>query len=155
MSTTGYILNGYGEIEKLSYKEYLREFGADETTTPRGVAPRLYIDGSTIYSWGVRGNNHYTYEVCNSNREAKKLLYSIWERNVENNWDAPRFFDTKKELYEDLADIHQKDIKVIKRYFSIKQAVEQAQIQAKKKHDNRPLTTEEDMINYINNNKAI
>jgi hypothetical protein len=31
------------DIEELTYKEYLHSYGADETTTPKGIAPRMHI----------------------------------------------------------------------------------------------------------------
>lgn len=162
LSKKGYIFNSHQEIESLTYSDYLREFGSDETTTGKGVAPRLYVDGSTVYSWGIRGNNHRIYANCQNNREAKKLLFEIWERNVEDNWDAPKFFDTKKELFEDLEGLTGKKILVLKRWFKIKDAQKDAQAeqarqarQAKIKHDSRPLTTITMMEKFLKDNEAM
>lgn len=114
----GYILEKR-KIESLKYSDYLREYGADETTTSRGVEPRLYVEGNTVMTWGV---NHKVYEYCKNKTEAKKLLYSIWESNVSDNWYAPRFFTTKKDLFEGIADAQGREVKIIKRYFRIKDA---------------------------------
>lgn len=156
LTHNGYIFNHKGEIEQIKYRDYLREFGGDETTTPRGVAPRLYVDGNTIFTWGVNGNNHAIYRIFDNKREATKNLYEIWEGYIENyNWDAPRFFGTKKELFEDLSELTFKDVKVIKRYFSIVSAQKEKLRQSKIKHDNRPLTTIQMMADYIQSNKEM
>ena len=119
LSQKGYILAN-GEIKTLSYRDYVSEYGSDETTTQRGVAPRLYVDGKSIYSWGCTGNRHTFYASFKNKTEASNNLYEIWEQNVSENWDAPRFFKTKKELFEDIAESEEKAFAVIKRYFRIK-----------------------------------
>lgn len=81
LSKVGYILNHKNEIESITYKEYLQEYGSDETTTPRGVAPRLYVDGNTIMSWGVRGNNLCLYASFKNKRD---LFLSVLENNIDN-----------------------------------------------------------------------
>lgn len=155
LTHNGYIINHKGEIENIKYRDYLREFGSDETTTPMGVAPRLYVDGKNIYTWGVRGNNHKLFKMCKNNKEAKDILYGIFEDNVYSWGDAPRFFRTKKELFEDLSDLYDKDVKVIKRYFSIRSAQKEKLRQSKIKHDSRPLTTIQMMADYIQSNKEM
>lgn len=156
LTHNGYIINHKGEIENIKYRDYLREFGSDETTTPMGIAPRLFVEGNTIMTWGVRGNNLSTYTWCDNKREANKKLYELWEEYIEtSNWDAPRFFKTKKELFEDLSDTYSKDVKVIKRYFSIRSAQKEKLRQSKIKHDNRPLTTIQMMADYIQSNKEM
>ena len=149
-----------GEIESIKYSEYLREYGADETTTGRGVAPRLYIDGNTVMTWGVGGNNHKVYSYCKNKTEANNLRYSIWQSNVSDNWDAPRFFTTKKDLFEDTAYYNNKGIEVVKRYFRIKDAqhkafliIKEEEKQRKLGYDKRPSFSKDAMLNFIKENK--
>jgi len=112
-SQNGYVLIN-GKIENYTYSGYLREFGSDETTTPRGIAPRLYVDGNSIMTWGCTGNRHAFYASFKNKREATAALYEIWENYVsEYNWDAPRFFTKKNDLFEDLSDCHGKETRVI------------------------------------------
>ena len=35
----------------------LAEEHADETTTPRGIAPRMFVKNNELRTWGVGGNN--------------------------------------------------------------------------------------------------
>lgn len=154
-SQKGYVLIN-GKIENYTYSEYLIEFGSDETTTPIGVAPRLYVDGNSIMTWGCTGNRHAFYASFTNKREATAALYEIWENYIsEKNWDAPRFFTKKNDLFEDLSDCHGKETKVIKRYFIMQDSrIERAKI-AKIKHDNRPSFTKQMMINFINSNREM
>ena len=68
-SQKGYVLIN-GKIEKYTYSDFLREFGSDETTTCKGVAPRLYVTGNTLMTWGIRGNNHAFYASFKNKRYA-------------------------------------------------------------------------------------
>ncbi len=159
----GYILDRKGQIEQIKYRDYLREFGSDETTTPRGVAPRLYVDGNTIMTWGVRGNNHAFYGSFKNNREAVKTLFKIWENYIEEkNWDAPRFYSTKKELFEDLADRHEKNVKVVKRYFRLQDFKKSEALQTRKNYENRLNFSPEkiaearkSIVRFINSNREM
>lgn len=153
LSKQGYILNSRDNIEKLSYQDYLRDFGADETTTGRGVAPRLYVDGNTLMTWGISGNNHKVYAYCKNKTQAKELLHSIWGGNVSDNWDAPRFFTKKVDLFQDLAECHQKNILIIKRYFKIQESMAEKLRLSKIKNDNRESFTVDMMIDFVNDNK--
>jgi len=159
LSKQGYILDHKGDIESITYKEYLSEFGSDQTTTPRGVAPRLYVDGNTIMSWGVRGNNHRFYASFKNKREATDALYEVWEQNVSNDWDAPRFFTTKKELFEDVAERECKDVKVVKRYYRILEnrakRIKQQKQKDKELRESLKVVTKETVLNYIKTNRQI
>ena len=159
LSKQGYILDHYGNIESISYRDYLSEFGSDLTTTPRGVAPRLYVDGNTIYSWGVRGNNHYLYASFKNKREATNALYEVWEQNIEKDWNAKRFFTTKKELFEDLAISFNTDVSVIKRYYRLLEnrakRIEQQKQKDKELKESLKVVTKETVLNYIKTNRQI
>jgi hypothetical protein len=158
-SQKGYVLVN-GEIQATNYLGYLGDYGADETTTGKGIAPRLYVDGNTVMTWGIRGNNHKMYASCKNKTEAKQLLYSIWESNVSDNWDAPRFFTTKKDLFVDIADSESRTIEVIKRYFKIKNSqykafliTKEEEKQRKLNYDKRPSFSKDAMLNFIKENK--
>lgn len=153
LNQTGYILDHKGQIESLTYREYLERFGSDETTTLIGVAPRLYVNGNTIMSWGVRGNNHHFYASFKNKNEAKNALYEIWESNLNDNCEYVYFAKTKKELFDYLAESYNKEPKVIKRYFKIQDAIIEKTRLSKIKHDARPIFTKEMMVDYINSNK--
>jgi hypothetical protein len=155
LSKQGYILNQEGEIETISYREYLGEFGSDETTTPQGIAPRLFVDGKKLMTWGVRGNNLREYHECNNKREAIKLLFEIWENNAYNNCNAPRFHSTKKELFEDFAQSIEKDVEVIKRYYRILYGRKKEKQTTETTVDTRPITTKETILNYLKNNRQV
>ena len=154
-SKKGYILNHKGEIESIKYSDYLREFGSDETTTGKGIAPRLYVDGKDIYTWGLRGNNHNLYESYKSKREANKKLYEIWQSNLDENNEYIYFATSKKDLFIYLAECFDKNYKVIKRYFKIQEAQKLELLISKTKHENRPSFTKEMMHQFLNENKEM
>lgn len=151
----GYVLNHYCEIEKLTYSEYLRQFGGDETTTPNGVAPRHHVRGKKLCTWGARGNNFKVVQKFETKKEAKKELLLIWENNVSEASEYRYFATSKKDLYHYLAESFDKPKKVIKRYFKIQQAEAEKLRLSKIKHDNRPIFTKEMMVNYIECNKEM
>lgn len=154
-SKKGYILDSYGDIETIQYKDYLREFGGDETTTPNGIAPRLFLDGKTVMTWGVRGNNLRAYKHCDTKTEAKNFLFAVWEGNIEEECEFVYFATSKNDLYNYLAETHEKDVKVIKRFFKIQNAEKEKLRLSKIKHDNRPRFTPEMMRKYIADNKEM
>jgi len=43
LKQNGFVLNYNCDIAEIPYREYLDDFGSDETTSPRGVEPRLHI----------------------------------------------------------------------------------------------------------------
>ena len=159
LSQRGYILRERNVIEVLTYSEYLREFGADETTTGKGVAPRLYIDGTNIYTWGVRGNNHKLFLSCKNKREAKNALFEIWENNVSNDWNAPRFFTKKIDLFEYVSECNNKGIDVVKRYFRLKYVIERKRLQesilVKEKFENAKKISKGEIENFIVQNSEL
>lgn len=42
LNQTGYIIEGF-RATPITYGDYLREYWSDETTTPNGIAPRLFV----------------------------------------------------------------------------------------------------------------
>jgi hypothetical protein len=96
-------------IQEISYADYLREYHSDETTSPRGVMPKLYLkereDGKyEIRQWLPGGNSRVFDHNCDRGYiedEAQVIIYGVWEENHhERSVDAPEFFDTKEEIEE-------------------------------------------------------
>lgn len=151
-SRRGYVLNSGGKIEQLRYQDYLNEYGTDETTTPRGIGSRYFLDDKTLCTWGIRGNNYKRLETFTTKTDAKKYLYELKESYIESDWDAPTFFTSKQDLYEDLSLGHNKSIKVIKRYFRYQKYLDHQTQKLKMMVDNRPSFTVEMMKAYISSN---
>lgn len=108
LNKTYYILEN-DVITPIVYSEYLREYGADETTTPKGVAPRLHVrenetvDGMQfeVWTWGVGGNNPRREDAFGTEEEARMYIWDSWEANIQyRNDNAPGYFCTIEELKE-------------------------------------------------------
>lgn len=107
-------INNDGKIESMTYGEYCREYGGDETTSPRGIAPRIHIredeisEGVTEYqlwSWGVSGNNPYKLDTYESEEEAELALMKSFEYYAINkNDNAPQFFNTEEEVIDNIIE---------------------------------------------------
>ena len=104
------ILNS--KIEKTSFREFVME-SVDETTTPKGVAPRFFVDKLTaeeneeiwfedligyfeikegeeyftISSWGIGGNHYHKGESFYSTHEAAELAFFqyVYDRDFLND----------------------------------------------------------------------
>lgn len=116
-----FIINTDGEIEAMTYDRYLGDHGADETTSPRGVAPRIHVrevevekvigedeDGDDVtemvtewqlWTWGVMGNNPRYLESFETEEEAEVSVLEHFEYNLEKNWDAPTAYDSYEEAH--------------------------------------------------------
>lgn len=105
-----------GEVEDMSYEDYLNEYGKDETTTPHGIGDRMHIreveddEGNAIewqvWTWGV-GGNHPAFSGTSFETEEEAEMYSFERKEwwiAEKNWDAPRWFDSEKEAEEDIIE---------------------------------------------------
>jgi hypothetical protein len=120
------------EVYTTTLKEYLRQYGADETTTPRGIGPRIHIrpkmvdfDGQgnevykyEIWSWGPSGNNpRFIGEEFEKEEEAELALYDYYyDYTINKNWNSPMFWLTNEEATEGLADQLGKPVALINRY---------------------------------------
>jgi hypothetical protein len=113
-----YVLDGQN-IEKMTYADYLREYFADETTSPCGVEPRLFIrehvtdtddddngdeNGfSVVYQlrrWNPGGSSSLI-ESYDTEEEAEHARLQMWEaREQESNTNAPVYFYTEEEAQE-------------------------------------------------------
>jgi len=166
LNEKGYIANTSDmSIEEVVYRDYLRDYGGDETTSPRGVEPRIHIrevecnnylvegvdfdnedeaffycqrkglNQDTIMSnvktmwevwtWGTGGNNPRKLTSHPTEEYAEIDLYEHFEYYIQNkNWNAPIFFDTRKEAIQELADSRGKPFEVIERYINYKEKCE-------------------------------
>lgn len=105
-----------GEVDAMTYEDYLNEYGKDETTTPHGIGDRMHIrevedeEGNVIewqfWTWGV-GGNHPSYSGISFYNEEDANLY-YYERCewwiAEKNWDAPCWFDSEEEAENDIIE---------------------------------------------------
>ena len=148
----GYILNDEGDIERLTYQQYLNDFGTDETTTPRGIGSRLFLDGKTLCTWGVGGNNYKRLKTYPTISAAKKELYEQKEAYVESDWNCRRFFTTKAELYKDLSERYQKPIAVIKRYFRYQKYLDNQIQLIRDRFAKTQMCNEDDIKQYVKQN---
>lgn len=46
----------------------------DETTTPRGIAPRLHVRSAELWTWGHQGNNPHMIRAYDTEAEAQEAL---------------------------------------------------------------------------------
>ena len=136
------------KIVEDSYRNYLRDFGGDETTTPRGVAPRMHIreeeeecicggidkncwkcdgtgiiKGFQIWSWGASGNHPYFVGTkFDTEEEAELEIYDYYRNYVENHNDnAPIWFDTFESALQDIAEVLDLKFEVVQSLWHHKQ----------------------------------
>jgi hypothetical protein len=143
-----FIING-SEIEEMTYGEYCREYGADETTSPRGIAPRMHIRdksefGATeedaiflfeIWSWGTGGNNPYfTGTSFDNEADADNEIMEIFEYNAMNkNDNAPSYYSTEEEAVAAWAEMEGVSTYSVVRFLKVKEYRKaQAKIAAEK-----------------------
>jgi hypothetical protein len=131
LNQTGYIIEGFRAIE-MTYGDYLGQYWSDETTTPNGVAPRLFIDQidwsdesgyRSVYdlrSWGVNGRGpSRSIETFDTEEEAELAMCESWERHYHNDsTDNPGFWWDLDEAASVLAESTGKNKEVILRYWS-------------------------------------
>ena len=100
-------------VQEISYADYLREYHSDETTSPRGVMPKLHLDERKdgryeIRAWQPGGRSRvfdHNLDKGYTQDEAMAIIYGVWEENHhERSVDAPGWFDTKEELEQVLKD---------------------------------------------------
>lgn len=94
LEATGFTINGK-TINSTTYRDYLSDYGSDETTSPRGVAPRLHIreveEEYQIWSWGVGGNHpRYDGQTFDSKEEAELYLFECAEWYINEKTGMPR-----------------------------------------------------------------
>ena len=74
----------------------------DETTTPRGVGPRLHVRGNELWTWGHQGNFPRKLREFDTEEEAQEALE---ESFVYDFWHADlAAFATREEAEQFLPD---------------------------------------------------
>ena len=112
------------DVEQMSWGEFVREHGADETTSPRGVAPRIHIRHNEeieyvvndkgeevltgeikyeIWSWGISGNHpSFTGTSFDTEEEAEEEVLKHFEYNCEKSDQTPMYYSTEQEATDDI-----------------------------------------------------
>ncbi len=132
LNTNGFIFSSEtNTIQPITYRDYLCEYGKDETTTPHGIGDRMHIrevqddEGNVIewqvWTWGANGNNpRYTGTSFDNAEDADLYYYERCEWFIsEKNWDAPRWFENEYDAIQDMADSLERSPEVIIRYLSL------------------------------------
>jgi len=91
-------------IEEHDLESISREY-ADVTTTPQGVAPRNYVDGNELRTWGHRGNNEALEFDFETNEQAEHGLLLSHLYDLEHDINAPTVFYARAEAEASLAEI--------------------------------------------------
>jgi hypothetical protein len=98
------------KIEKTNLYSHVME-SCDETTTPRGVAPRLHsryneeTNQWELWSWGISGNNPVNYNVSFDTEEEieNELFRLVYEFDfVDDDQRDTMFFETEEEAEAEL-----------------------------------------------------
>lgn len=102
-----YIINYKGEVEEMTYADYLNEFWSDETTSPNGIANRIHIreneeEGTfETWTWGVNGNHPRFLESFETEEEAEvSILEGKEYEYINGSMNAPAAYDTAEEAEE-------------------------------------------------------
>ncbi len=99
------------EIEKTDLFSHVME-SEDITTTPRGVAPRFFVEEDseafTISTWGLRGNNYKRGTMrFETETEAEDYLFNMVfnEDFMNDDQRSTQYFETQEEAQEYLNEI--------------------------------------------------
>lgn len=94
LTQKGFIVNGF-EIQEISYADYLREYGADETTSPKGIAPRIHIRERNVLEYrnvetkAIISEDDYSYldesEQDNYEMIEDRISYQVWTWGISGN----------------------------------------------------------------------
>lgn len=116
--TVGTISKRTGQIESMTMAEFLREYYADETTSPAGVMPKLHVCEVECGEWNEDGEYvpDFKYIVnewlCNGSKrevetfesedEAGEYILERWFSDYQQNGGQP-CYDSEQECFEALA----------------------------------------------------
>ena len=75
----------------------------DETTTPKGIAPRYHVRGRELWTWGVGGNSPRLIREYDTEEEAQEALDETF---VHDFWSNGEFlaFSTREQAETFLRD---------------------------------------------------
>jgi len=126
-----YFINYSNEIESMTYGAFCREFGGDETTSPRGIAPRIHIrevekfveneDGEITgteiefqtWSWGIQGNHpSHIGPDFETEEEAENEVLEHFEYNLEKFDNTPPYYYSQSETEASLIENMEYDLGV-------------------------------------------
>lgn len=107
LNETIYIVND-NEIEEDILKTIIEDYFRDETTSPKGVEPRVHIrenkeEGTyEVWTWGTLGRFPKLLESFETEDESEEYQLECWLYNFDNDDgsgldDAPVFFFDKEE----------------------------------------------------------
>lgn len=85
---------------------------ADETTTPLGVAPRMYTDGAELRTWGHGGNNDTIVCEFETEAEAEHALLLCHLHDLSTHADAPDWFYDLDDAWSAFAENFEQMIEV-------------------------------------------
>lgn len=99
------------EIEEDIFKSIIEDYFRDETTSPKGVMPRMHIrkneneETFELWTWGILGQFPKFQKSFETENEANDALWECWLNNYDyddgsglNN--APAFFFEKEDAKE-------------------------------------------------------
>lgn len=108
LHAVGIVRTNEGDWKAMRYSDFLREYCSDETTTPHGIAPRLFIRDKDdadppqleIRRWRPDGKSEFVEEFYEQDHEkAEAYLFHLWEGNKER---ANAMFFTPMEAADEL-----------------------------------------------------
>ena len=70
---------------------------ADMTTTPQGVAPRMYVEGTDLRTWGTGGSNEALVNQFATSEQAQHALLLCHLYDLDNDFDAPVVFFSRED----------------------------------------------------------
>lgn len=97
--------DGIFELFMGTLKDYVLEYGRDETTTPNGVGPREHLRGAELWSWGDGGNHPYLVKRYDNIEEAEYDLLQAYDYNAGESDNAPVYHLTREEAEKELAEM--------------------------------------------------
>lgn len=106
LNTVGFIVSDL-QIQSLSYRDYLTEYGKDETTTPRGVADRMHIREVEVSDCDCQDTNEDGYILHEDDCKGEHIEYQIWSWGVGGN--HPYYTGTSFDNEED-AELYYYDL---------------------------------------------
>lgn len=70
---------------------------ADMATTPHGIAPRMYVEGTDLRTWGTGGSNEALVNQFKTSEQAQHALLLCHLYDLDNNVDAPLVFFSRED----------------------------------------------------------
>lgn len=99
-----YVIRGW-EIKAEVLKDLCEE-AAEETTSPRGIEPRIFSEGKSVYTWWP-GGEKTVVQKCDTEQDAVNRKLECWKYDLDENrnGEQPVYFETKEEADKFLSEI--------------------------------------------------